>query len=176
MDKLFRTRDEAVSEAMAWARAKHDREPFPYADPLHAMWGIDVGDAAGSTRFLYPRFDRPLEVVSKKVTADELTAKMLSAKPGLYAQGDDQRTRFLKACVYDLEKGISFVFETHINEVRTVKDSVRQHWTMKGFSTMSVREALGGYADARKAEYTFLWSVVEPLLQERGINYLRVHT
>lgn len=179
MDKLFRTRDEAVSEAMAWVRAKHDRAPFPYEDPLHAMWGLEV-DAARNERgsierdrFLYPRFDRPLEVVSKEVSAEELTQVMLSAKPGLYAQADDPRTRFLKACVYDLDKGISFVFATRINEIRKIKDPVRKHWIEKGFGSMLQREALGGYADALKAEFIFLWNIVEPILKERGIDYYR---
>lgn len=177
MDKLFRTRDEAVTAAVEWTRAQHDRAPFPYEDPLHAMWGLEVDTdkkrSGERDRFLYPRFDRPLEVVQKEVSAEELTQVMLSAKPGLYAQADDHRTRFLRACVYDLEKGISFVFATHINEVRKAQDPVRKLWVEKGFGSMPEREALGGYADALKAEFVFLWDIVEPILKERGIDYYR---
>lgn len=174
-DTLFKNQAEALAAAKDSGLVL-----LPCADPLHAMWGIggwrpDIPPTAcpreraarrrnPEERFLYPRFDHALEMVRREVTPIQLTETMKVAQPGLFGWHDDQDTRLLQACVYDLEKGISFVSWLTLSKMRFDKSGATAHWIANGWTSAAGRYALGGYAEERQRVYDELKDVL-PIFQ-----------
>ena len=181
MDKLFKTRDEAVGAALEWARSQNERHlPGPCIDPIHAMWGVQVTDfdtkvAFSPTswkfkndRFLYPRFAQPLEAVIKIVTASVLIQTMIAAKEGLFATADDEARGFFQTCQYDLDRGMSFVSGTPMIEIVEYQGPGKETFCKLGWNQGIARRAIGGYDVAQEAELATLRERLTPFLAERG--------
>lgn len=168
--QVFETREEAVAAALRWKDEDAKRDLVPCADPVHACWGIEgfpdrvcaketlyrqQQAQRDTVQFLWPRYEAPLEAVERVATTEELTAAMLNARLGLFAQADDQSTRRLRACTYDLEKGMSYVLATPLVEVSNALPSreLRDTWVQHDWRSLCGREALGGYAEARTAAF-----------------------
>lgn len=161
MDQLFKTMDEAVEAARRWRSEKHGRDLAPRADPIHAMWGIGGGGPELEVRFLFPRFERPLEAVVRQVHIAKLTKIMQGARPGLFAQADDKDTRRLQACEYDLDRGMSIVSGTPLSEIiYKLPPEFRDLW--RSWMCTSAREALGGYAAERARIAALLGPLIAP--------------
>ena len=178
MDNLFKSRDEAVSAALEFARTQPDRRPEPCADPIHAMWGVEVVGPKDEVplahagcygrkgpRFLYPRFKHPLDAVIKVVPPAVLIEAMRTAKEGLFASVNDPYSSYpgaLQACRYDLERGMSFVSKTWVTQIYEMDLPERVFFANNGWKTQAGRFRLGGYGAAREAEYTQLREVLNP--------------
>lgn len=177
MDKLFPTQGEAFQAATDWKAASERRRlPIvPCSDPLHATWGFLVleerlnathpwhrSDPSKTVRFLFPRFDRTLEAVAASASPEELTEAMLAAKDGLYAQGDDADKLLIRACVYDLDRGLAFIFESTTRQLAGLSGKFRDAWLEKDWKRRSKRDALGGYSNARSTKFQELHALLQP--------------
>lgn len=161
MDQLFRTQDEAVEAARTWRAEVSGRLLFPKPDPVHAMWGIGGRHETEhlSVRFLYPRFERPLEAVFKKVGPGKLTEIMQGAKSGFFAQADEPSERLIQACEYDLARGMSFVSWTPLSQIIfKLPPEQRPVWT--AWMCGPARERLGGYLEERER----VAAILKPLI------------
>ena len=180
MDKLFKTRDEAVAAALEWARAKHDRLPMPYEDATHAVWGVRVAGASRSVeeRFLWPRFSHPFEAVLKTVSLQDAIDVMLTAEEGKFGWAESEEHRLLQPCRYDLARGLSLVSSALLSG-GTIREEQRQVFKEKQWNMAYNRRALGGYGAVRDQIFAQLKLALDPLLIERGFylntDYARYH-